>query len=343
MPPPPTVVDLNYTTVYGRALILDPSGTPTPVYPGSVTFTPSTVLRDTAGNAFFFPSRTFTANTDVNGNWTIDLPATDDPDINPTGWTYLVVENWAGGRTYSVGVPYNPPSGDRTVAFATIAPAPASSGVAQFGYLGPQGAQGYQGAAGPQGAVGAQGAQGSSTWTKLMPTGVIAESAWRGNCSNNTGAGLASGTLEMVSIWLPAGPIGHLGLYTGATAAVTPTHSWLALFDATRVMLAVTADAGSAAIPANTLLSYAIATIASGSSTTYTVPAEGMYYVGWLVVASTVPSLYGLAAPAGNGPMIAAPALAGGSSTGQTTPPAFPFTAAAITAAANVPYMNVAT
>jgi hypothetical protein len=243
--PPPTVKDLNYTTVYGQALVLSPSGALTPVYPGSITFTPSTVLRDQAGNAFFFPSQTFTANTDVNGNWTIDLPATDDPDINPTGWTYLVAENWAGGRSYSIGVPYNPPSGDRTVAFATIAPAPASSGVAQFGYLGPQGAQGSAGTAGPQGATGPQGPQGST------------------GATGSTGPQGASGATG------PQGPQGAAGAanvlktnrYAPATVSTyTTTSATLVAIDSTNM------QTGSFSAPASGQVWVEVAFILQGNS-----------------------------------------------------------------------------
>lgn len=41
---------------------------------------------------------------DENGKVEVVLPATNDPDVNPNGWKYRVVENFTGiiGRTYEI-------------------------------------------------------------------------------------------------------------------------------------------------------------------------------------------------------------------------------------------------
>jgi hypothetical protein len=140
-----------------------------------------------------------------------------------------------------------------------------------------------------------------------------------------------SGTLYMTAIELPAGlTISNLFISTDVTAAASQTHAWLALFDSSRVMLAVTADKGSTAFPATTFNSAAIATTAGGPAPSFTTTYAGLHYVGWDQTATTMGALQSIAnlrgqADAGQGPPISGP-----STTGLTTPPAFPFTAAAI-------------
>ncbi|WP_199809822.1 MULTISPECIES: right-handed parallel beta-helix repeat-containing protein [unclassified Streptomyces] len=61
---------------------------------------------------------------DADGNVGVRLPATDSPDMNPTGWTWTVKENLTGvtgARTYSMVLPSDTP--DNTVDLADVAPA----------------------------------------------------------------------------------------------------------------------------------------------------------------------------------------------------------------------------
>src|SRR5262249_57603573 len=76
----------------------------------------------------------------------------------------------------------------------------------------------------------------------------------------------------------------------GGPAAATPANQWLCLCNLTYDLLAVTADQGAAAIPANTRFSYPIAQTAAGPAPTYTIPATGAYYIGLCVVAATMPT-----------------------------------------------------
>jgi hypothetical protein len=46
-----------------------------------------------------------TVTLDANGEFTIKLPATDDVDVSPTGFTYTVTENFTNGSSYSIAVP----------------------------------------------------------------------------------------------------------------------------------------------------------------------------------------------------------------------------------------------
>lgn len=56
---------------------------------GTVTFRTLIELRDTVDNIVYAP-QTFVATLDVNGEFTIVLPATDSPDITPLNWVYQV-------------------------------------------------------------------------------------------------------------------------------------------------------------------------------------------------------------------------------------------------------------
>ncbi|HEX3786092.1 MAG TPA: glycosyl hydrolase family 28-related protein [Pseudonocardiaceae bacterium] len=164
------------------------------------------------------------------------------------------------------------------------------------------------------------------------PTGAIAESISR---MTNLSATLAptSGNLYLQAIVLPASAVvGHLAFATGGTAAGTPTHWWYGLLDSNRNLLAVTADQTTTAFAANTLSSLPIATIASGSATSFTTTYTGLYYVGLMMTATTMPNFIGTNHVSGDNAVIAAsPALQGTSTTAMTTPPAFPFQGAALT------------
>lgn len=118
--------------------------------------------------------------------------------------------------------------------------------------------------------------------------------------------------------------VGHLQWCSGGTAATTPTHQWLCLTDASGNLLAVTADQGSAAIAANTVYAFPVATIASGASAAYTIPSTGPYYIGLLIVASVMPTMDGLATPNLGAVTGALPVATAISSASFTTPPSFP-------------------
>lgn len=72
---------------------------------------------------------TIRANLDGNGQINILIPATNDPDLNVTGWTYTVTEHMDNGRgPYQIEVPYTVGSLDlATVPFATPNPSVPSS------------------------------------------------------------------------------------------------------------------------------------------------------------------------------------------------------------------------
>ena len=116
------ITDLALITVTGKYLNLD--GSPAS---GSVSFATTTTIINQTANEIVVP-QTFTANLNGLGELSLTLPATDDPDLEPTGWTYTVTENIGlRPRTYDIEVPHNTPGG--TLDLADAMPVPSSAGV----------------------------------------------------------------------------------------------------------------------------------------------------------------------------------------------------------------------
>lgn len=65
---------------------------------GSVTFRPSHWLVDPDTDTFVVPVD-FVVTLDATGSIDIELPATDDPDLSPIGWSYLVTVQVVGALT----------------------------------------------------------------------------------------------------------------------------------------------------------------------------------------------------------------------------------------------------
>lgn len=156
----------------------------------------------------------------------------------------------------------------------------------------------------------------------------------RGTSSIATGT---TGVLTLFAIELPKGlVVKNITFEAGSVGITTATHWWFSLHDSARVMLAVTADQVAAAWAATTRKTLAIATVASGAASRFVTTYDGLYYFGLMVAAATLPNLnaVGLATSVGGD----VPILNGTADAAQTTPPAFPFTAAALTALACHPY-----
>lgn len=75
---------------------------------GNIDFTLQTTLTDAAANTFIIPT-TYTTQIEY-GTWTIQLPVCDDPDVTPTGFKYLVTENFNGGRSYTISLSESDPA-----------------------------------------------------------------------------------------------------------------------------------------------------------------------------------------------------------------------------------------
>jgi hypothetical protein len=99
MPLPAAVTAVS---VHGQILQNDESGTPAR---GRLRFVSPYALRDPSGNVILGPG-TYMATLDAAGEFTVSLPATDDPDITPSGWTYTVhVDTDAWTDRFEIEVP----------------------------------------------------------------------------------------------------------------------------------------------------------------------------------------------------------------------------------------------
>ena len=71
---------------------------------GQVRFTLGEVLRNGTDDQMVAPSSIVVP---LNaGAFSVSLPATNDPDVVPNPFVYTVEESFAGGRTYTISVPY---------------------------------------------------------------------------------------------------------------------------------------------------------------------------------------------------------------------------------------------
>jgi hypothetical protein len=136
-----------------------------------------------------------------------------------------------------------------------------------------------------------------------------------------TSSSPVSGQLFLSPIYLPAGvSVTQIGFVSASTAGATLTHQWFMLLDSSRVGLARTADATTAAWNANTVKSLAIAQTSAGTATSFTTTYNGLYYLGLMIAATTPPTLLSEGTIVGGVGGNVAPYF-GGSATGQTTPP----------------------
>lgn len=89
---------------------------------GQVKFTPRNATLSSSQDLVIIP-RVISVDLDSNGAFTVTLPATDDPDVSPTNFTYQVEEAFSGGRTYDIAIP----TGQATINLADVVPAVAST------------------------------------------------------------------------------------------------------------------------------------------------------------------------------------------------------------------------
>lgn len=127
--------------------------------------------------------------------------------------------------------------------------------------------------------------------------------------------------------------VSNISFVTGNTGAGgAQTHWFYGLFDSGVNALAFTGDQLTAALAANTVKTLAVATVAGGAASSYTITANGVYYLGFYM-AGSVTTLVG---PPGlrNPPENLAPSLGGNGATRGTpfTPPGFPYNGGPITA-----------
>lgn len=108
MPPP-----FPYRTVVGT--YTSPDGA---AVAGDLRFIPSTAVYDAAGNVVV-PALPITVALDAYGQFDVDLLVTDDPDVNPSGWTWRLTELFSPQREWEFQIPSTAPS---TVNIADLTP-----------------------------------------------------------------------------------------------------------------------------------------------------------------------------------------------------------------------------
>lgn len=157
--------------------------------------------------------------------------------------------------------------------------------------------------------------------------------------SNYIGAGAPANVAAIhMSIALPKGlSIGHIA-FASSAAAVSPTHMWYGLYDQNLVQLATTVDNLTGAFNANTVISLAITKTASGVASSFVTTYAGLYYVSICQTATTPATL---AAGIINSAVSTTPPILCGQAGANSTPPAFPFTAAALSVLTLTPYAYV--
>lgn len=173
----------------------------------------------------------------------------------------------------------------------------------------------------------------------LGPTGATAETIPRALGAESVTIAVASGTLYLQALYIPANTVvNNLNFVVGTTGSTGVSHNWAALYNSSRVLLAISGDNTSADVSANSLLTYAVANVAAGAASSFTTTYSGLYYIGFMIATGTTqPTMVGVTS-AGSTLNNLTPKLAGTSNTGLTTPQTFPTTATAITASASELY-----
>jgi hypothetical protein len=130
----------------------------------------------------------------------------------------------------------------------------------------------------------------SANWDWANPTGAITSTIPRWAITATTTAGGSFNS--SVAVYLYAGQvISKINFFVGG-AGSSLTHQYGLLMNSSRTVVASTADQALTSMASNTTFSWNIATIASGASSTYTVPTTGIYYVSVVIEGTTLPTIY---------------------------------------------------
>jgi hypothetical protein len=100
----------NYSRVWVRGKLIDLAksarGSASEGVSGPIQFIPTpSALIDSGTRQYIAPTGFTVQPSATDGGFAIQLPATNDPDINPQGWNYKVVLPW--GEVFYMVVPYN--------------------------------------------------------------------------------------------------------------------------------------------------------------------------------------------------------------------------------------------
>jgi len=154
-------------------------------------------------------------------------------------------------------------------------------------------------------------------WLASQPTGALGATGDRALVNGNNLSILSYGGLHLSSIVLPAGlTITNISFVSGSTALTGGTYQWFGIFTDALNIGRLTADATSAAWPANTAKTLAL-------TSAYVTPYAGLYFLGASCTTGGGPTLtgYGYSALTHIG---LSPVLSGLSSSGVTTPGSCP-------------------
>jgi hypothetical protein len=163
---------------------------------GTITFSASSKIEDDSDAIIL--SGPIKLTLDADGEFSIDLPTTDNRKLSPIGWYYTARIRIYGGKAYDFK--FYLPEGDGSDVDITQIDTPSSGNSQQAAVSVPRGPVGAQGATGPTGLTGATGAVG--------PTGPAGGPTGPTGATGSTGATGAASTVT--------GP-------TGAQGAVGPT------------------------------------------------------------------------------------------------------------------------
>lgn len=145
------------------------------------------------------------------------------------------------------------------------------------------------------------------------PTGCKAETHDRSYLTETNTTLTTTGQIYCQAIFLIAGTVvTNITICSATTAASVPTHYCFALYNTALSLLGSTADQTSTAWAANTLKTLAL-------TAPYTVPTTGIYYIAFMMVATTVPTIKGNTARTDGTLSFTAPAISGVSGTTYST------------------------
>jgi hypothetical protein len=137
-------------------------------------------------------------------------------------------------------------------------------------------------------AAGAEYEYVSSITPNLGIAGTIAETIPRELCAEISLGGWTTGQVWYQAIYLKAGMlVSNISLFSATTAAGTPTQQRFGLYSRRGTLLCQSADDTTTAWGANTIKTLAM-------TTPYRVPVSDVYYIAWLMSATTMPSVKGL-------------------------------------------------
>ena len=127
----------DWPTIFGTGIVtgkyVDSNGSP--LQGDTLQFTPRPAVLNATNDSTIVVAAPLVVTLDARGAFSVELPATDDTNVSPVRWTWEVVEQWSGGRTFDISVPVGVTSN-----MLDLAPVQDSTGIMR--YIGPPGPPG---------------------------------------------------------------------------------------------------------------------------------------------------------------------------------------------------------